>query len=174
MINDLIQIMKLQLPQLLETANNWDSLVINKRKPYTYRVFTQINNMRLCLHKFDVCNQEESFMHPHPWQGAFSILKGSYRMVLGITKDRNSTLIQKVSEQILSAGSTYEILDPMVWHSVTPIETCYTIMLNGEPFSPEVAHSQVRTTRGKDLDKLSNKDLITHLSIFKDLIHRRS
>jgi len=46
-------------------AYNWDSLIINRRKPYTYRLFTQIDQDRICLHKFDTCLSEEAFFHPH-------------------------------------------------------------------------------------------------------------
>ena len=46
------------LPQLISKREVWDSLIVNRRKPYTYRVFTTLpNGLRLCLHKFDPCHR---------------------------------------------------------------------------------------------------------------------
>lgn len=96
------------------------------------------------------------------------ILKGSYRMRLGRSPDRESPPMP-VADLILTAGSAYEITDPLTWHSVTPLETTYTIMLNGPTWTPEVAHKDVRTTKGKDLDKMPEDELLAHLKIFSDL-----
>ena len=74
----------IMLPDLLENRDAWDSLIVNRRKPYTYRVFTTLpNGLRLCLHKFDPCHTHEAFSHPHPWAGAFAVLQGKYKMTVG-------------------------------------------------------------------------------------------
>src|ERR1044072_4917851 len=86
-----------KLPELLQNEKRWDSLIINRRKPHTYRIFTNfeildydgtLNTYRVCLHKFDPCNTEEAFAHPHPWPGAFCILKGKYKMNIGYSLNR--------------------------------------------------------------------------------------
>jgi len=59
-----------------ESLDEWGSLVINRRKPHTYRVFRQFGEYRVCLHRFESCSEEEAFPHPHPWPGAFLLLKG--------------------------------------------------------------------------------------------------
>lgn len=156
---------------LIRDRARWDSVVVNRRKPHTYRVFTQIGENRICLHRFDVCDLHESFDHPHPWPGAFVIIKGSYRMRLGRSTDRESPPIT-ASDLILTAGSSYEITDPLTWHSVTPLEITYTIMLNGPAWTPEVAHKDVRTTKGKDLDKMPDKELLSHLQLFGYLLSK--
>ena len=72
------------LPDILRDRAAWDSLIVNRRKPYTYRVFTTLpTGLRLCLHKFDPCHTHEAFTHPHPWPGAFIILEGKYKMMSG-------------------------------------------------------------------------------------------
>lgn len=43
MLNKLDEVLKF-LPALISDAK-WDSLVINRRKPYTYRVSTQLDNL---------------------------------------------------------------------------------------------------------------------------------
>lgn len=153
---------------LLTDRSKWDSLIVNRRKPHTYRVFTYFGNNRICLHRFDPCDRHESFDHPHPWPGAFLLLKGSYRMKIGHSPDRISPPVP-VADFVLHAGSAYEISDPLTWHSVTPLETTYTLMLNGPTWGPEVAHKDVRTTKGKDLDKMPEDELLAHLNIFAEL-----
>ena len=156
--------------KLLGETDKWNSLIINKRKPHTYRIFTQIGENRVCLHKFDTCSSSESFPHPHPWPGAFIILHGAYRMKLGKSKDR-ATDPEWVSELIMGPGSAYEIVDPLVWHTVTPLKTTYTIMMNGPEWNKDIAHTQVRTTKGKDLEKLPLDELEKQLGAFSFLLN---
>jgi hypothetical protein len=167
-----------RLPAMLDDRARWDSLIINRRKPFTYRVFTQLEEgFRLCLHKFDPCFTQEAFFHPHPWPGAFVLLQGAYKMKVGYSKDdtgqRQHRLAKpdEVMEMVLNRHSMYEIINPLTWHSVIPLETSYTVMLNGWPFPPEHAHAEVRTTKGKDLDKMPEEELLDHLRTFKKLVH---
>lgn len=162
------------LPRLIKSPENWSSLIINRRKPWTYRAFTNIpypidmpneGQLRLCLHRFAVCDEHEAFLHPHPWPGAFIIVKGSYLMNLGRSPDRMSGP-EEVAKILMTAGSRYAITSPMTWHAVIPLEECYTIMVNAEPWSPEVAHTAVKTTKGKDLDSMSDEDLTQHFEVF--------
>ncbi len=166
MLDKLDEALKL-LPNLLNDKANWDSLIINRRKPHTYRVFTILpNGLRLCLHKFDPCCMDEAFLHPHPWPGAFILLEGSYRMKVGYSKSRTE-LPADVLEVILTKGCKYEIINPLTWHSVTPLEPVYTIMVNGEPWDENTAHVDVRTTKGKDLNKMPEGELEIFLGKFK-------
>lgn len=165
-----------ELPNLLENRNNWDSLIVNRRKPYTYRVFMSLPdcvsplfNARICLHKFDVCHDHEAFSHPHPWPGAFIILSGGYQMKVGYSSTRESQP-QDVLTTILSKHSIYEITNPLTWHSVIPLTETYTVMINGPTWDKEYAHTEVRTTKGKDLDKMPEEELLEHLNIFKKLV----
>jgi hypothetical protein len=151
------------IPNLLGDKERWSTLIVNRRKPFTYRAFTnwsyESKLYRVCLHKFDKCSESESFNHPHPWPGAFKIIKGSYLMNLGYTVDRFSTDVIPISKVLMVRGSMYEITNPLTWHSVIPLNTCYTIMVNGEPWDADFAHTAVRTTKGKDLDKMNNKQI---------------
>ena len=120
---------------MLENPTTWDSLIVNRRKPITYRVFRYLADAtRVSLHKFDPCDRHEAYPHPHPWPGAFTILEGSYRMWIGFTPDLESREPITVTETVLTAGSRYEIVEPRTWHSVTPLEECWTVMVNGTPW----------------------------------------
>lgn len=158
------------LLEMVKDRSIWDSMIVNKRKPHTYRVFTHLESgERICLHKFDPCNTYESFIHPHPWPGAFIILEGGYSMELYLSTDRESPPTY-VCKTLLHAPSSYEITNPLTWHGVTPLVTTYTVMINGPAFPADEAHVDVRTTKGKDLDKMPEHELIQHLTIFKDLV----
>lgn len=162
------------VPQLATKREVWDSLIVNRRKPFTYRVFTTLpNGLRLCLHKFDPCHTHEAFAHPHPWPGAFTILSGSYQMNIGYSHNRNDKPevfgCPSVVNLELSRYSCYEIINPKTWHSVVPLETTYTVMINDAPWAPDVAHAEVRTTKGKDLDQMPEDDLLEHLTKFRML-----
>lgn len=160
------------LPDILSNKDAWDSIIVNRRKPYTYRVFTILEDgLRLCLHKFDPCHTHEAFAHPHPWSGAFCILKGKYKMSVDYScKGRTDIAPENVTTLILNKHSLYEITNPLTWHSVIPLETTYTVMINDAPWPLEFAHTSVRTTKGKDLEKMSNEDLVAHLDLFKNLV----
>lgn len=156
------------LPMLLYTVNDWKSLIINRRKPFTYRVFKQFGDYRVCLHKFEGCDEHEAFLHPHPWPGAFCIIHGKYMMNVGYSVD----LVQKphmVYRQLQVTGSRYEIVEPKAWHSVIPVGgEVYTVMLNGKPWESGVHHESTVTTKGKDLQTMTDDELADFLREYQN------
>jgi hypothetical protein len=90
-------------------------------------------------------------------------------MKLGYSAERDQPPVH-VAKTIMGPGSMYEIVDPMTWHTVEPIEECFTVMVNDKPWSEELAHSQIRTTKGKDLQRMTDEQLTEHLNIFKELL----
>ena len=169
MLSALADVLK-SLPAMLDDPTAWDSLIVNRRKPTTYRVFRHLQDgLRVSLHRFDPCAKHEAYPHPHPWPGAFALLEGSYRMWVGFTPDLESREPITVTETILTAGSRYEIVEPRTWHSVTPITECWTVMVNGAPWR-ERAHVRAPTTTGKDLDKMPPEELAAHLAKFRELL----
>ena len=157
------------LPQIQARIRNydWDSLVINKRKPHTYRAFMSLGERRVCLHRFDPCEPDECFRHPHPWPGSFLMLAGEYVHRIGYSTSLETEPVMLYKE-IVRPYTTYEITHRQTWHSVQPLQTSYTIMLNGEPW--EVAHSDTRTTKGKDLESMDKEQLKNHLTLFDAML----
>lgn len=168
-LDELDIIINNKLPDLLNKPEYWKTLVINRRKPFTYRAFTYIGQLRICLHRFEVCDEEEAFLHPHPWDGAFRLLQGSYIMKVGISKDRISKP-DFAAKVILTPGCQYAMTNPLSFHAITPISECFTVMLNGTPYKPDFAHQDVKTTKGKDLQEMSPNELLTHLNKYKELL----
>lgn len=162
------------VPVLLESLrpenldlSKWNSLIINRRKPYTYRAFIQIEGFRVCLHKFEACSEEDAFPHPHPWPGAFLMLEGEYIQNIGYSPDLQSDPVFMYKE-VVRPYTIYQIDNKQTWHTVQPTKTTYTVMLNGEPWDEQ--HAKTRTTKGKDLDRMEEKDLVVHFQKFCSLL----
>ena len=167
--------------KILLNHPSWDSLIVNKRKPHTYRAWRTLDpstiksmggpdideKIRICLHFFEPCSPEEAFKHPHPWPGAFKLLEGSYVMWSGLAPNSEEEPVHAFTTE-LHSGSKYAITNPLVWHSVQPITQCWSIMVNGEPYDTQ--HQAAPTTKGKDLDKFSPQELKFHLEEFRKLI----
>jgi hypothetical protein len=158
------------LPKLFSTMNlnTWKSLIINRRKPHTYRVFKQFGDYRICLHKFEGCDEHEAFLHPHPWPGAFCIIHGMYMMNVGYSATLDQKTPWPVYRQLQVPGSRYEIVEPKAWHSVIPVGgEVFTIMLNGVPWKAGVHHESVVTTKGKDLQTMTESELADFVTDYR-------
>ncbi|MEC4802709.1 MAG: hypothetical protein SAJ12_00500 [Jaaginema sp. PMC 1079.18] len=165
----------LSLSQAIQIAFNhttqpqlWQSLVINKRQPYTHRAFIQQGDTRICLHRFEPCSPDESFPHPHPWPATMLILSGVYDMAVFHTPDLKSRYPSPVLHLTLSAGSVYQMRDRHTWHQVIPRSECYSLMINGPRW--EKPHRFAPTTRGKALKPMSEAALASHLAQFRQLL----
>jgi len=158
------------LPLIYDRLNypaEWDSLVIDRRKPHTFRIFRRFDDVfRACLHTFHACEEKDAFAHPHPWPGAFLLLSGEYNHTVGFSLDLESppTFIYK---EVIRPFSTYEITHKQLWHKVQPTMTTHTIMINGLEWE---GHKDTRTTKGKDLKSLSRDELGKQCREFQLLI----
>lgn len=165
-----MKIKSITLEKLLDIPELWDSLIINKRKPETYRIFTFIGGSRICLHRFAPADETEAFWHPHPWPARFYLMEGEYKLFLSTSKDRDSEYDKAYSVITMRPDSYYEMDNPLAWHKIVPTHTTYTIMINGVEWPEDMAHKAVRRTKGKDLERMSYSDIITHLRKFKELL----
>ena len=150
----------------------WESLVINKRKPHTYRAWSWLSRYdlltdiqhshRVCLHRFEPCEAEEAFSHPHGWPAEFLVLSGRYLETVWRGHNESCTDARPVSETLHVAGTWHKIDNEHTWHKIQPLTTTFTLMINGPAYSNPLG--AVRTTAGKDLDKMSREELGVHLS----------
>lgn len=157
-----------RIHEMLQYPKEWNSLVINKRKPHTFRIFRKFDDIRACCHVFHACEEEDAFAHPHPWPGAFLILGGEYIHTVGFSLDLESqpTFIYK---EVVRPFSTYEITHKQLWHKVQPTRTTHTIMINGAEWE---GHADTRTTKGKDLESLTPDNLEKQCREFRSLMRR--
>jgi hypothetical protein len=158
----------LEISSYLDEPETWGSLVINKRKPYTQRLFRLDGAIRTCLHMFEPCKEEESFGHTHSWPARFMCLQGSYFMRSAFYYYHSSDVLIKTNSSLLTAGSWYEMSDPALYHKIVPLEPSFTIMQNGMPYRNP--HESCVTTRGKELLQLDEASTHALLESFQSLI----
>lgn len=70
--------------------------------------------------------------------------------------------------EIVAPHSMYEITDPQTWHSVQPLATTYTVMVNGAPW--EEQHAETKVTKGVDVSYMTAAEVAVHMSVFSRLL----
>jgi hypothetical protein len=156
-------------PTLLKDPELWTSVDVNYEPPRVERIWCPFgNDFRLFLHRIHPC--EQALYHPHPWPSAIKVLSGVYEMRVGYgdaeTEPRTAATV------LLTAGSSYEMVEPNGWHSVRPINMpSLSIMVTGRPW--EVKHlgeKRPPTTLGP----LQKKDVDYLISLFSRIAFERA
>jgi len=112
---------------LKHPLKEWNTLKVVYEKPLVHRLWRPFREGRIMLHKI-FPGEGTSLYHPHPWPSKMKILRGSYKMNFGY-EERIHTRLK------LSAGSTYEMTDPYLYHDVTvERDPVYSIMVTGLPY----------------------------------------
>lgn len=128
------------LPELLRDATHWNSVFVDYHRPFVERLWMQYGEHRIMLHRIYPCEGAEALFHPHPWPSAMRILHGSYEMQVGWGEDFIPP--RRTMRLHLAPRSTYEMLDPDLWHYVAPSKTAtITLMVTGKPWKREVHKS---------------------------------
>lgn len=133
------------LPKLLEEPGAWQSLDISDTAPKAERLWRQVGDMRVYLHRIFPCNPADVLYHNYPWPLAMSIISGQYEMGMGYTNNKKEPHI--TSSFMLSEGAKYEIIDQNIWHYIRPLKMeCYTIMVSGQPWDSYKAPEESNLT----------------------------
>lgn len=174
MLNKLLKIIKDELPAMLQDTGRWKSMVMNRYKPVINRAYTPVGEDLLSLHRMDCFGTKgKALFHPHPWPGAFYILKGNYKLKLGVTVDLIAKFPETAATIYLKENCSYEMPSPYTWHAVEPIDDCtYTIMLNGPTWPVGVRHSLIHHESDEELGfkPMDNETLVKHLDEFQQLL----
>lgn len=126
------------LPSLIRTPEVWKTLDVNYDPPRVERLWLEWGDLskehegwRIYLHRIHPCS--EALFHPHPWPSAIKILSGKYEMAVGYGAGEQRP--PTAATLILTAGSSYEMIDPDGWHYVKPLrEPSLSIMVTGKPW----------------------------------------
>ena len=119
------------LPGLLRQPALWKSLDVDYVPPRVERVWAQVNDLRVCLHRIHPC--DDPLFHGHPWPCAVRVLTGSYEMAVGYGPPGDPP--PEAVTLFLGAGSVYEMSDADSWHYVTPIGApSLSLMVSGRPW----------------------------------------
>jgi len=133
-----------RLPRLLtEHRNEWESVNVTYHRPHVERLWMQLGECRLFLHRIHPCDDGHALFHPHPWPSAVRIVSGDYEHKIGTTgyaegnHDLPVSLV--LSRAILVGGAEYEMVNRDAWHSVRPVVgPSDSIMITGPLHQPRV------------------------------------
>jgi hypothetical protein len=154
MLSILERIEKDVLPGLLADPTLWMSVFVDYHPPFVERLWTAVSvddlPYRIYLHRILPAELSTCLFHPHPWPSAMRILSGQYKMITGYGP---GNVAPPASEPVsMTAGSSYEMVDPDDWHAVSPQGApAYSLMVTGEPWGRESPKST------KSLDPLDPK-----------------
>ena len=164
MLNTLIEIEKI-LPQMLRDGLEWNSLYVDYHKPFVERLWRQVGDARICLHRIYACERHEALFHPHPWPSAMKIIEGQYEMGCG-SGDPHGDEPAITSTFILPTGSYYDMISDSDWHYVRPLTpVSYSIMLMGAPF-PVKAETEKKKHPLMPLDNKVADEILEHFRRF--------
>jgi hypothetical protein len=124
-----------ELPSLLLSEEDWQSLFVDDEKPNVERVWMPYGEGRLYLHVIHPCAQGEPLVHPHPWPAGMRVHAGSYETAYGHGPPEGPVPAMGTPKVVLSGG-TYEMVNPEAWHYVRPIGgPATTVMVTGKPWT---------------------------------------
>lgn len=119
------------LPGLLRQAGLWHSLDIDYEPPRVERVWAQVNDLRVSLHRIHPC--EVPLFHPHPWPSAMRVVTGSYEMAVGCGPGDDPP--GEAMTILIGPGTVYEMPNPDAWHYVMPLGgPAMSLMVTGRPW----------------------------------------
>lgn len=126
------------LPRLLRDPDEWNSLKVDYEHPNVDRIWRQLDaDHRILLHKIYPCAAEEALLHPHPWPSTVCVVNNSigrdicYETGIGYG-DPLGDPPPIAAKFLLTAATSYEMVNPNGWHYVRPIDRhVYTLMVIG-------------------------------------------
>lgn len=131
MLGKLQKTLDTDIVDILRDTRGWQSLYIDYHKPYVERLWKDIGDVRLSLHRILPCEKVESLNHRHPWPMASYIVAGTYHEEWGVG---DGDLYTKIGTHVRVPCSLYEMTDPRLRHCIYGQENVLTIMLTGKPW----------------------------------------
>lgn len=134
MLDKLLDI-ETKLPALLRDQTvKWRSVLVDYHPPVVERLWLDIDDLRLYLHRIHSCSREEALFHPHPWPSAMRIVDGQYEMGVGYSSTA-SPPESPLTTLLVVPGTAYAMTDPNSWHYVCPVTaTSLSVMITGKPW----------------------------------------
>lgn len=148
MLAELRRLLK-DLPRLIgDYQTPWQTLDVLYEEPRVERVWVQIGDNRLYLHRIHPTNKP--FFHPHPWPSAIYLRTG--RQIMNVGYGAPDSPPPPVAASIhLAEGSYYEMTHPYGWHSVEPVGgPSLSVMVTGVPWT---------TSTSKPAQRAANRPL---------------
>lgn len=126
------------LPGLLLDSVGWNDVDVNYHPPRVERLWRNVGQYRVYLHRIHPCQAEEALFHPHPWPSAMVVLAGQYEMALGFGVGEPPMM----ATVIMVPGSRYAMTHQDAWHYVRPLGgVAWSLMVSGEPWQRKAPKS---------------------------------
>ena len=123
-----------ELPRLIRERDQWQSLFVNYHEPFVERLWRNVGDARVYLHRIHPCAPGEALLHPHPWPSAMRILSGTYEMGVGYGEGMQAPPL--ATTLLLPTGTAYEMVEPHGWHYVRPLGVpSLSLMVTGKPWN---------------------------------------
>lgn len=134
-----------RLSSLLDAGPSaWESLDIDYEPPRVERLWLQLGDLRVNLHRIHPC--ETALYHPHPWPSAIRILSGTYEMGIGYLTpvDKiNHRPVNEAARVVLVEDAEYEMIEAYGWHYVRPLgQPSLSLMVTGKPWPALFSHAE--------------------------------
>lgn len=118
-----------QLSALIRERDRWKDVTINTM-PITNRLYTDIGkDFRVFLHRLDPSpGKRPAHLHYHQWPSIMHVHENGYRQQLAFGAPKDGT--PKIAfETDIVPGTTYEMIDPNVWHAVILDKPSWSTMM---------------------------------------------
>jgi hypothetical protein len=130
-----------ELPDLLRDESKWNSLFVDYHPLTVERLWREMGDYRVCLHKIHPCKPEEALFHPHSWPSTMKLLAGRYDIGIGYGIGEQEPPI--ATRIIMVKGSIYEMSEKHGWHYVAPIDNpVFSLMVTGKPWERRSPRSE--------------------------------
>jgi hypothetical protein len=133
--------------------------------PEVWRVWWQLWEIRVALHKIFPCVEGECFFHPHPWPSTVRCLKWGYNHRLWVYNGLKEDIERLKPEDIeqfsnwlvpfdttVRAGDLYLMPDIRQFHQVSTPEINYSLMIIGTPYFPWATKQFSRKSPDKSIE----------------------
>lgn len=129
------------LPRFLASLDGWTSLDVNYQPPRVERLWRQMGDERMFIHRLHPCAEHEVLFHPHGWPSEMLVIDGTYRMLVGSGEGVQPPVVvlDLEFEATPQWPLRYKMDHPNGWHAVIPVGgPVYTLMVTGMPWQREI------------------------------------
>lgn len=124
--------------------DEWDSVVLNRRHPYNYKVFQDLpDGNRVSFNYLTPCKHSDAQARPYHRPVEFLSLSGIYQESIWCDPSINPNQEYQASlTEIRYAPFSWHVLDNAhTWHKIQPLHPCRLMMIEG-PLYPRFSEDE--------------------------------
>jgi hypothetical protein len=136
------------LPNLITNALDQAKTVkILHDEPEVHRIWWELGEVRIAIHRIFPCKEKSCFFHPHPWPSAVECIQGGYTHRVAMYNGPREDVFSLQSHQLenfsnnltqmemnVVKGFSYYMPDIRQFHQVDVERESYSIFISGLPY----------------------------------------